>query len=116
MSGINVPLDGSWASITSYATGQGNRFAKGLTNKWIEISGNTIDDASQACITISNSANVQVVGNNCNRTNVVNSSYGAINVLSSRDVSISKNKRSGASRGIFVDGPTSTRIQGQTDF
>lgn len=105
-----------WAAITAYG-GTTTGITTGLVNRQLRISGNTIKRALQGCITVANSAVVDVSGNVCDSSNLRNPGADSINVLNSTDVNLSGNKRTGISTGsIKVDAATTARVTVQTGY
>jgi hypothetical protein len=115
--GIDTSLPMPWAAISAYGGVRGGVVASEPVNQDIEISGNTVTDAQQGCITVASSRSVSVKGNTCNRTNLRKPGQASINVFKAEGVALDKNTRSGPTTG-GSDTPAGSeaRIKAQGDY
>lgn len=115
--GSDNAIDMPWAAISAYAPVGGNALSRYPVNKDLLISGNTISHALDACITISSSLDVKVLGNRCDSVMARGLPPGSINVFRSSDVELAGNTRAGVSSGgITIDRQTSLRVVTQDGY
>jgi hypothetical protein len=106
-----------WAAISAYGGARGGVVAAEPVNRFIDISDNTISDAQQACITVASSISVTVTNNTCNATNLRKPGQASMNVFNAKNVTLSRNRRSGPSTGPIAEQPTgNSRLKNQSAY
>jgi len=104
--GIDTSLPLPWAAISAYGALRNNVVSVNPMNKSLVITGNTIRNAAQGCITVASSSDVVVTKNVCESTNLSAKFQGkpSLVIQNSFNVKVLDNTKSGQlAGGISVD-------------
>jgi hypothetical protein len=107
----------SWGAITAYGGAREGTLATAAVNRNLRISGNSIEQAQQGCVTVASSQAVVVSDNRCVDTNLRNPGTPSLYVTNSSNVRLFNNTRSGSSTGPQAVAPaTSSAISTQVEY
>jgi len=105
-----------WSAINLYGFNAHVSVSAVPVNKYVEIANNTITGSAQGCITVASSELVSVTGNQCPSDNMMASSMLGASILAATDVSFEQNKRTGSTKGLYIDSSSTSGIVSQSNF